>query len=152
MTGYPGDEHLFSVVVIVLARSPDCNLRSLVILCVPAALLHCVVSDLSVLHLSLYSVDCECVSCVFVPRLSSSVCISPAHFQTAVDKLRCSCKADSVITLGDRGLMLTILTASSSPSIGIAMVDQLRGAVVIQLVADGRLEESISARALVQIR
>ena len=51
MTGYPGDEHVFSVVVIVLARSPDCNLRSLVILCVPAALLHCVVSDWSVLHL-----------------------------------------------------------------------------------------------------
>ena len=51
MTGYPGDEHVFSVVVIVLARSPGCNLRSLVILCVPAALLHCVVSDLSALHL-----------------------------------------------------------------------------------------------------
>ena len=51
MTGYPGDEHVFSVVVIVLARSPDCNVRSLVILCVPAALLHCVVSDFSVLHL-----------------------------------------------------------------------------------------------------
>ena len=51
MTGYPGDEHVFPVVVIVLARSPDCNLRSLVIFCVPAALLHCVVSDLSVLHL-----------------------------------------------------------------------------------------------------
>ena len=51
MTGYPGDEHVFSVVVIVLARSPDCNLRGLVIFCVPAALLHCVVSDLSVLHL-----------------------------------------------------------------------------------------------------
>ena len=41
----------FSVVVIVLARSPDCNLRGLVIFCVLAALLHCVVSDLSVLHL-----------------------------------------------------------------------------------------------------
>ena len=51
VTGYPGDEHVFSVVVIVLARSPDCNLRSLVILCVPAALLHCVVSDSSALHL-----------------------------------------------------------------------------------------------------
>ena len=51
VTGYPGDEHVFSVVVIVLARSPDCNLRGLVIFCVPAALLHCVVSDLSVLHL-----------------------------------------------------------------------------------------------------
>ena len=51
MTGYPGDEHVFSVVVIVLARSPDCNLRSLVISCVPPALLRCVVSDLSVLHL-----------------------------------------------------------------------------------------------------
>ena len=51
MTGYPGDEHVFSVVVIVLARSPDCNLHGLVILCVPAALLHCVVSDLSALHL-----------------------------------------------------------------------------------------------------
>ena len=25
MTGYPGDEHVFCVVGIVLARSPDCN-------------------------------------------------------------------------------------------------------------------------------
>ena len=25
MTGYPGDEHVFCVVVVVLARSPDCN-------------------------------------------------------------------------------------------------------------------------------
>ena len=47
----PGDEHVFSVVVIVLARSPDCNLRSLVILGVPAALLHYAVSDLCALHL-----------------------------------------------------------------------------------------------------
>ena len=44
--------------------------------------------------------NCECVSCVFVPRLSSSVCFSPAHFQTAVDKLRCNCKVDSAITSG----------------------------------------------------
>ena len=51
MTGHPRDEHVFSVVMIVLARSPDCNLCSLVILCVLAVLLHCVVSDLSVLHL-----------------------------------------------------------------------------------------------------
>ena len=51
MTGYPGDEHVFSVVVIVLARSPDCNLLGLAIFCAPATLLHCVVSDLSVLHL-----------------------------------------------------------------------------------------------------
>ena len=51
VTGYPGDEHVFFVVGVVLARSPDCNLRSLVVSCVPAALLHCVVSDLSVLHL-----------------------------------------------------------------------------------------------------
>ena len=51
MTWYPGDEHVFSVVVIVLARSPDCNLSSLVISCVPAALPCCVVSDSSVLHL-----------------------------------------------------------------------------------------------------
>ena len=51
MTGHPGDEHVFSVVGVVLARSPDCNLRSLVVSCVPAALLRCVVSDLSVLHL-----------------------------------------------------------------------------------------------------
>ena len=28
MTGYPGDEHVFCVVGIVLARSPDCNSRS----------------------------------------------------------------------------------------------------------------------------
>ena len=49
--GYPGDEHVFFVVGVVLARSPDCNLRSLVVSCVPAALLRCVVSDLSVLHL-----------------------------------------------------------------------------------------------------
>ena len=51
MAGYPGDEHVFSVVGIVLARSPDCNLRSLVVSCVPAVLLRCIVSDLSVLHL-----------------------------------------------------------------------------------------------------
>ena len=51
MTGYPGDEHVFSVVGVVLARSPDCNLRSLVVSCVPAALLRRIVSDLSVLHL-----------------------------------------------------------------------------------------------------
>ena len=25
MKGYPGDEHVISVVLIVLARSPDCN-------------------------------------------------------------------------------------------------------------------------------
>ena len=51
MTGYPGDEHVFSVVVIVLARSPDCNPHSLVFSCIPVSLQRCVVSDLSVLHL-----------------------------------------------------------------------------------------------------
>ena len=51
MTGYPGDEHVFSVVAIVLARSPNCNPRSLVFSCVPAALLRCIDSDLSVPHL-----------------------------------------------------------------------------------------------------
>ena len=63
MTGYPGDEHVFSVVVIVLARSPDCNLRSLVDSCVPAALLHYVASDLSVLRLLciLWTVDVSTV-------------------------------------------------------------------------------------------
>ena len=71
VTGYPGDEHVFSEVVIVLARSPDCNLRGLVIFCVPAALLHCVVSDLSAFHLLCVSVDCECVSCVLAVSLSS---------------------------------------------------------------------------------
>ena len=42
MTGYPGDEHVFSVVGLVLARSPDCNLRILVTSCVPAAPAVCV--------------------------------------------------------------------------------------------------------------
>ena len=65
VTGYPGDEHVFSVVVIVLARSPDCNLRGLVIFCVPAALLHCVVSDLRVLHL-LCILWTVCVSAVYL--------------------------------------------------------------------------------------
>ena len=51
MTGYPGDEHVFSVVVIVLARSPDCNLRSLVFSVSLRLWLHCVVFDLRVLHL-----------------------------------------------------------------------------------------------------
>ena len=41
MTGYPGDEHVFCVVGIVLARSPDCNLRSFWFPCVSAAQLHC---------------------------------------------------------------------------------------------------------------
>ena len=99
MTGCPGDEHVFSVVVIVLARSPDCNLRSLVILCVPAALLHCVVFDLRVLHLLciLWTVS---VSAVYCCKFVESVRNSPAHFQTAVDKARCSWKADSVFTSG----------------------------------------------------
>ena len=37
MTGYPGDEHVFSVVGVVLARSPDCNLRSLVVFLCPCS-------------------------------------------------------------------------------------------------------------------
>ena len=71
MTGYPSDEHVFSVVVIVLAGSPDCNLRSLVILCVPAALLHCVVSVLSVLHLLyiLWTVNVSAVYSFHVCRI-----------------------------------------------------------------------------------
>ena len=95
MTGYPGDEHVFSVVVIVLARSPDCNLRDLVIPCVPAALPCCVVSDSSVLHLLciLWTVSVSTESVFQV--CSSSVRNSPAHSQTTVDKRRCSCKADS---------------------------------------------------------
>ena len=100
MTWYPGDEHVFSVVVIVLARSPDCNLSSLVISCVPAALPCCVVSDSSVLHLPcilwtvIVSTEYLCQVC------SSSVRNSSAHPQTAVDKLRYSCKVDSVFTSG----------------------------------------------------
>ena len=95
MTGYPGDEHVFSVVVIVLARSPDCNPSDLVILCVPAALLCCVVCDSCVLHLLciLWSVKASTVSVHQV--CASSVRISPAHLQTAVDEERCSCQADS---------------------------------------------------------
>ena len=75
MTGYPGDEHVLSVVGVVLARSPDCNLRSLVVSCVPGALLRCIVSDLSVLHLlgilwtvsvsTVYSFQVRRVLCAF---------------------------------------------------------------------------------------
>ena len=69
VTGYPGDEHVFFVVVIVLARSSDCNPSGLVILCVPAALLQCVVCDLFVCSTFRVLVDCECVICVFVSSL-----------------------------------------------------------------------------------
>ena len=37
MTGYPGDEHVFCVVGIVLARSPDCNPSNSGYSCVLAA-------------------------------------------------------------------------------------------------------------------
>ena len=37
MKGYLGDEHVISVVLIVLARSPDCNTFFLVDSCVLAA-------------------------------------------------------------------------------------------------------------------
>ena len=79
MTGYPGDEHVFSVVVIVLARSPDCNPSGLVILCVPAALLQCVVCDLFVCSTFRVSVDCECVIYVLC-----QVCEFRAHSPTRI--------------------------------------------------------------------
>ena len=49
---------------------------------------------------SLHLVDCERVSCVRASSLSGFVRVSPAHLQTAVDELRCSCQADSVFTSG----------------------------------------------------
>ena len=51
MTGYPGDEHVFCVVGIVLARSPDCNSRSFWFPCLSAVLLQVCVCDSSVFHL-----------------------------------------------------------------------------------------------------
>ena len=82
VTGYPGDEHVFSVVVIVLARSPDCNLRSLVVSCVPAALLHRVVSDLSVLHLPciLWTVS---VSAVYLHQVCRVLCAFASLFSNS---------------------------------------------------------------------
>ena len=98
MTGYPGDEHVFSVVVIVLARSPDCNLRNLVLSLCPCSFAALYSLRLECASPSWHSVYCECVNCVLVSSLSSSVPVSLAHSQTAVDKLRYSCKADNVFT------------------------------------------------------
>ena len=113
MTGYPGDEHVFSVVVIVLARSPDCNLRSLVDSCVPAALLHCVVSDLSVLRLlcilwtvsvsTVYSFQVCRVLCAFRQLIfkqqltSGAVAVKWTAFSQVVSELRWKAPKESTL-------------------------------------------------------
>ena len=76
MNGYPGDEHVFSVVVIVLARSPDCNSRILVTLRL-LQLCCCVqVCDLCVFHLlaGLWAVKVSVVSVYKVCRVSCVSC------------------------------------------------------------------------------
>ena len=93
MTGYPGDEHVFSVVVIVLARSPDCNPSGLVILCVPAALLQCVVCDLFVCSTFRVLVGCE-VSSAYSCQVCEFCAHSPTRFKQQLTRLRRSWKAD----------------------------------------------------------
>ena len=93
MTGYPGDEHVFSVVVIVLARSPDCNPSGLVILCVPAALLQCVVCDLLVCSTFCVLVGCE-VSSAYSCQVCEFCAHSPTRFKQQLTRLRRSWKAD----------------------------------------------------------
>ena len=76
MTGYPGDEHVFCVVVVVLARSPDCNSHILVTLRL-LQLCCCVqVCDLCVFHLlaGLWAVKVSVVSLCKVCRVSCVSC------------------------------------------------------------------------------
>ena len=76
MNGYPGDEHVFSVVVIVLARSPDCNSHILVTLCL-SQLCCCVrVCIVCVFHLlaGLWAVKVSVVSLCKVCRASCVSC------------------------------------------------------------------------------
>ena len=78
MKGYPGDEHVISVVLIVLARSPDCNTFFLVDSCVLAAELRCVSFLDCVLHLSGFCVTVWC--CLSVLQNVIWVCAhSPAQ-------------------------------------------------------------------------
>ena len=76
VNGYPGDEHVFSVVVIVLARSPDCNSHILVTLSLSQLCCRVRVCIVCVFHLlaGLWAVKVSVVSLCKVCRASCVSC------------------------------------------------------------------------------
>ena len=94
MTGYPGDEHVFCVVGIVLARSPDCNLRSSGSLCVSAVYCLCAcVSRVCSAFLVLWI--CVSASSVCLSDVVESVQVASSSTDRHLTKSCCSCQADS---------------------------------------------------------
>ena len=86
MTGYPGDEHVFCVVGIVLARSPDCNPSNSGFLR-PYSRVLCVCSTCLCVPPSVILCDLCGVSCVRVPCCFESERIRQFNIQPTTDEV-----------------------------------------------------------------